>query len=133
MNKKLILIIVATLGLASCDPAKILVIKSRPNSNASIVLYGNRKINPLLNDSASIEKKIIIQVPTADGKNEIKFNYGIGIWSNGPISNLSAAIDSIIITGKLKKTILKNQDSIKQYFINHRSGYGGSKLTIVAK
>jgi len=124
------ILIFTIIFFASCDPAKILVIKADKKSNLSVTVYTNKKIIPFGDNNDST--KFTFQVPL-NGTTIQAFNYGIGNWSNDAIRNLSKNIDSIIINNSTSKVVLVNKLEIENYLKKHRSGYAGSVLTIEAK
>ena len=128
--KTVILLIPTTILFASCDPAKLLVIRVDNKNNLSVIVYTNNKIVPFSNKDDNT--KLTIQVPFNDTTNKT-FNYGIGNWSNDAIKDLSTNIDSITINNSTNKLVLINKSDIENYLKKHRSGYAGSILTIEAK
>lgn len=116
--------------LASCDPAKLLVIKTSNKSNASVTVYANRQIIPSANKGD--KSKLVIQVPFNDTASK-KFSYGIGNWPLEAIDALATNIDSIEINNTINKVVLANKADILNYLKKHRGGYAGSVLTIEAK
>lgn len=125
-----LLTLLASLSLASCDPAKILVVKADKDKSASVIVYANNRIAPYTdrNDSA----KLIIQVPQPDTMRKT-FHYGIGGWSNEAIAEMANNIDSIVFLHPARKSTLTSKHEITQYLRNGRSGFGGRILTIEAK
>ena len=119
-----------TLFLASCDPAKLLIIKADDKSNTSVAVYTNKKVIPFGNNGDS--SKFVIQVPYNDTTGKT-FNYGIGNWPDDAINKLTTNIDSIVINNTSNKVVLISKTDIVSYLKQHRSGYAGSILTIEAK
>ncbi|WP_153799747.1 hypothetical protein [Foetidibacter luteolus] len=128
--REIIYLLLTSLLLVSCDPAKLLVIKADSKSGSSVTVYTNNKIIPFGNKHDST--KMIIQVPLNDTTNKI-FNFGIGNWPNDAIIDLAKNIDSIIFRGSTGKQALINKSELEVYLKKHRGGYAGSRLTIEAK
>lgn len=132
---------IAVLGLfllQSCDPARIMVVKTSEKSNYSVTVYANEKIFPRSYPyhQDSIEKKIIIHVPTTDTipQREKIFFYGLGGWSDSYLMpDFSKNIDSIIIVNGKGKMTLNSQSSINDFLLKHRHGFAKRILTIEAK
>lgn len=115
------------LFFTSCDPLRVLVLKTAHNGNASVSIYANKK---LLGKGAE-DEKIIIHIPT-DSIYEKKILFGIGRWDGYTISNLTKEIDSIIIYENSEKILLRNKSEIKKYLMKHRSKLSKTILTIKA-
>jgi hypothetical protein len=120
----------ASILLASCDPAKVLVITAHNKSNASVTVYTNRQIIPSADKDD--KTKLVIQVPF-NGTTSKTFNYGMGNWPLNAISELATNIDSIVIRNTIDRVVFDNKAQIFNYLNKHRSGYAGSVLTIEAK
>ena len=124
--------------LQSCDPARILVVKTSDKINYSVTVYANENILPRSYPyhQDSIAKKIVIHVPTADTipQREKMFLYGIGGWSDSYLmTGFSKNIDSIMIVNSKGKLTLNSQSSINGFLLKHRHGFAKHILTIEAK
>ena len=120
--------------LQSCDPARILQIRTSNKPNYSVAIYANRNILPFENDRQN--EKFILKIPTNDAipKTDTTFHYGIGGWPDkDKMREFSKNIDSIIIIRNGVKLSLKNQNDITEYLLKQRHGFGKSILTIEAK
>lgn len=116
--------------LQSCDPAKIIIIKQRDCTLCSLTLYA--KSSFLLDKGPYSNKQIIIKAPTKGsvitGKRVI--SYGIGIWSDSEIRQLSKTIDSIVVfTGDSKK-VYWDCNEIQRYLLKNRKGFTASIIRI---
>lgn len=131
MKTRALLFLFISAVLISCDPIQVLIIKTSPDKNESISIYTN-DISDLRNKS---NEKVVINVPYTDSilKHEKIFAYGIGGWSEYETNLLTENIDSIIINNDTGKITLKEQDSIKNYLLDRRSGWAESVLTIGAE
>lgn len=121
-------------SLQSCDPSRILQIKTLDKPNYSVSIYANRNILPFTREKQN--EKFILQIPTTDTKprTDTAFRYGIGGWTDKDrMQEFSKTIDSIIIITNGVKLGLTNQPDITQYLLKHRHGFGKSILTIEAK
>lgn len=135
------IVLIAVLGLfllQSCDPARILLVRTVDKPNYSVTVYANENILPRSYpyNQDSIAKKIVIHVPTSDTipEREKMFLYGLGGWSdNYLMPDFSKNIDSIIIVNSKGTTTLNTQSSINEYLLKNRSGFAKRKLTIEAK
>ena len=120
--------------LQSCDPARILQIRTVNKPNYSVTIYTNRNILPFESDRQN--EKFILQIPTNDAKpkTDTTFHYGIGGWPDkDKMPEFSKNIDSIIIIRNGVRLGLTNQNEIIQYLLKQRHGFGKSILTIEAK
>ena len=128
MLNKYPVLIFFLLVLVSCDPAKIIVLKTNKVPNSQISIYADATILPYSNpDSIS---KIILQVPYTDSTThrEKVLNYGLGVWDDEELIHLSEIIDSIIIQNAESIDICNSQNEIHAYLIAHRGGFAGSRL-----
>jgi len=69
--KKLIILLTSLFGVflyASCDPARVLIVKAVNQPNYSVTIYANENILPGFHPyhQDSVAKKIVISVPTID-------------------------------------------------------------------
>ena len=124
--------------LQSCDPAKILIVKTNNKPNYSVTIYTNENILPQFYPyhQDSNAKKMVIHVPTEDtfAQTEKIFLYGIGGWADkSGLLNFSKNIDSIIIVNDKGKLTLNKQNAINVYLMKHRHGFAKHVLTIEAK
>ncbi len=120
--------------LESCDPAKVLQVRTINNPNYSITIYANRNILPYADGDR--DQKFILQIPTNDikPKTDTAFSYGIGPWPNkNGMEQFSKNIDSIIIIRNGVKQSLSDQNDITDYLVKQRRGLGKSILRIEAK
>jgi hypothetical protein len=139
--KRQIIIIINILGLfliQSCDPARILVVRTADKPNHSVTIYANENILPgsYLYRQDSIAKKVIINVPTIDTivQREKMLFYGLGSWGDDSLMpNFSKNIDSIVIVNSNGRLKLDKQTEINEYLLKHRHGFAKRILTIEAK
>ncbi len=119
--------------LASCDPARTLVIRTVDKPNFSVTVYGNKNILP--DNNGSTEKVVVkISSETNSEKRDTTFRYGLGGWDKKyQIPELAANIDSIIIVNSSGTLLLKNKKELTSYLLTHRSGQSGCVITIEAK
>lgn len=130
-NVKLLIFLIITMAFTSCDPMRILVIKSKQNT--SVTIYANQAMT---NQTTVSNQKTIIRIPSLESpsKTDTTFYFGLGGWGNSDlIKNLSKKIDSIIIIDNHEKILLKNQSEINAYLMKRRGGYAKRKLIIEAK
>lgn len=139
--KRLIIILTSLFGLfllESCDPARVLVVKTVNKPNYSVTIYANENIlpGPYSYRQDSVAKKVVISVPIIDTvvEREKIFFYGLGGWGDDSLMpNFSKNIDSIIIVNSGGRLRLDTQSSINEYLLKNRSGFAKRKLTIEAK
>lgn len=130
-NVKLLIFLIITMAFTSCDPMRILVIKSKQNT--SVTIYANQAMT---NQTTVSNQKTIIRIPSLESpsKTDTTFYFALGGWGNSDlIKNLSKKIDSIIIIDNHEKILLKNQSEINAYLMKRRGGYAKRKLIIEAK
>jgi len=126
--KQIITVLILAL-FSSCDPMRVLVVKTSSSPETSVTIYANTKI------TQDKEKTIITTLSShTPPKRGIKLYYGgVGGWNISFVKEFSENIDSIIIINGNSKTILNNQIEINEYLIKHRYGYAKRAIKIEAK
>jgi hypothetical protein len=133
MVKKLMII---CLLLSSCDPGRVLFIRAGNHAGVSIIIYGNRIVFPMENGKYIHDsEKTVIRIPDPGrpSTHDTICFYGLGVWDSGHIQFLVDNIDSIIINNRNNQILLKAKPEIRNYFLHHRRGFAGCRLTIKAK
>lgn len=133
-----IIILIGLFLLQSCDPARILVVRTASRPNCSVTIYANENILPhsFTYHEDSSAKKITIRVSSSDSlaQREKIFYYGLGGWGdNSLMPYFSKHIDSIIIVADNSKLSIIKQNEINDFLLKHRYGFAKHKLTIEAK
>lgn len=132
MGRILIFLTATAICISGCDPAMILTLKTSGKPNSSVTMYGDGSLVPKKNSTTG--QKIVYNFPTyGSRKRDTSFYYGIGGWSDESISGITDKIDSIIINNSSDKIILNTKPAIKSYLMDHRNGYGKSRIIIEAK
>ena len=129
-----ILCLLAILFFYSCDPARIMQIRTVDKPNYSVTIYANNNILPFQNDKQT--EKLVLQFPSNSlpTKRDTTFRYGIGGWHDKKrMPEFAKHFDSIIIIRNGQKQSLTDQEEITKYLLNQRHGFGKSILTIEAK
>lgn len=124
--------------LQSCDPARILIVKTANRPNYSVTIYANENILPhaFAYHEDSSAKKMTIRVSSSDSvaQREKILYYGLGGWGgNSLMPYFSRNIDSIIIVADNRKLTIDKQKDINDFLLKHRHGFAKHKLTIEAK
>ncbi len=133
-NCKLLLLLWFPLMFQSCDPAKVLIVKTSGRPNSSVTIHANKHFLPLSKDFD--QDKIVIKIPATptDLQKGTLLYYGFGGWADeSRMAVFSKNIDSIIIESRNETIKLTNHADINNYLSKHRSGFGKRILTIAAK
>jgi hypothetical protein len=131
-----ICVVAAVLFIQSCDPARILIVKSSNKPNSSVEIYANKNLQALANANGKENGQAVIKIPTNEipVKRDTAFYFGFGGWrEDESISQFSRTIDSIIIQSNNGKVVLNKQEEINSYLLKHRRGLFKQVLTIKAK
>ena len=131
---RVILFVSVTMGLQSCDPPKILQIRTVDKPDYSVAIYANKNILPRKPENAN--EKIVLRFPSNDVpiKTDTTFYYGLGGWPGKDLmSEFAKNFDSIIIIRNGVKQSLTQHDAITKFLLEHRHGFANSTLTIEAK
>lgn len=118
----------------SCDPARIMQIRTNGKANYSVTIYANNKILPFQKNKQ--DEKIILQFPgnNLPTKRDTTFYYGFGGWHNKTrMPEFAKNFDSIIIVRNGQKQSLTDQEEITKYLLKNRHGFAKRILTIEAK
>lgn len=119
------------LSVQSCDPARVMVVKTADKPNLSVAIYANKNILP----GKEGNDKIVINIPSQGmpAKRDTTFYYGLGGWGRGDMSWFAKDIDSIIIINSNGKLLLNDEAAIAGYLNKHKHGFGHRILTIKAQ
>lgn len=112
----------------SCDPGRILQIKTVNKPNYSVTIYANGNILPASKERQN--EKLVLHFPT---KMDTAFYYGIGTWHDDKMPEFAKNFDSIIIIRNGVKQNLTSQEDIVKFLLKQRHGFAKSILTIEAK
>lgn len=123
-----------TVFFYSCDPARIMQIRTVDRPNYSVTIYANNNILPFQKDKQN--EKIILQFPSNNlpPKKDTTFFYGLGGWHDKTrMPEFAKNFDSIIIIRNGQKQSLTDQVEITKYLLKQRHGFAKRILTIEAK
>lgn len=126
--------ILVIITLASCDPARILIVKAGENPNVSVSVYANKNILP--HPQGNLNQKIVIQVPATPSstKRDTTILYGLGGWGDDSLMpEYAKNIDSIVLVNSNGTVVLNDQTEINAYLLKSRHGFAKRILTIEAK
>jgi hypothetical protein len=126
--------LLATAIINSCDPARIMQIRTVDKPNYSVTIYANNNILPFQNDKQN--EKLVLQFPSSNlpTKTDTTFYYGLGGWHDKKsMPEFAKNFDSIIIIRNGQKQSLTDQGEITKYLLKQRHGFAKRILTIEAR
>ncbi|NAS31709.1 hypothetical protein GTQ40_12050 [Flavobacteriaceae bacterium R38] len=137
--RSLIVLMITSFLLFGCDPALMLMVEAEKAEDTSVTIYADKTFFPdrihLPYEKENKDEKTIIRVPWTDSIKNYKrnFSYGIGIWSDELVSNLSEHIDSIILKNSSGILKINKKTDIETYLLKNRRGFPIKKLIIKAE
>ncbi len=126
--------LLATIIFNSCDPARIMQVRTIDKPNYSVTIYANNNILPFQKDKPN--EKIVLQFPSNNlpTKRDTTFYYGLGGWHDKTrMPEFAKNFDSIIIIRNGQKQSLTDQVEITKFLLKQRHGFAKRILTIEAK
>jgi len=124
------------LFIQSCDPARILIVRSSNKPNSSVAIYANKNFRSIADADGKEKEQVVIKIPTNETpvKRDTAFYFGFGGWAEDEsMPEFSRKIDSIIISNNSSKIILNKQEDINAYLLKHRRGLFKQVLIIKEK
>ena len=119
-------------AIYSCDPARVLIVRSAYPEQALVTIYADQAFLPSIYSADT--GQVSITVPDSAGNSELIFMYGLGGWANDSLLyQMSGQVDSICFIGIQGNHTLYLQDEIYDYLRLRRSGFASRKLTITAR
>ena len=137
MYKKTLLIIICCLSLtaffASCDPTKMMEIRTADKPNYFVTIYGNHNMLPFEGNNS--DRKLVLKCPDEHipTKKKISFYCGMGSWSGEAITVYAKCFDSIVIVRNGQKQSFTDQVTIIKYLLKQTRGFRKQFLIIEAK
>lgn len=122
-NIKLLLCCTLFIVLASCDPARVLIISNGNHKNSSVTVYASSNILP--HPSTSDTGRVIIKMPSIydASRNDTLLFYGLGNWSDEALMpGFAEQIDSIVFVSKGERRVLQDSQEITTCLLNCRRG-----------
>lgn len=130
---RLILLLISGMALSSCDPAKVMILKTSGEKGSGVVLYGNAGMLPghSLSDSSKIRLQFFSK---SNAAKDTLFLNGIGGWSGkNYMMDFAGNFDSILFVS-VKGTIrISDRKQIYNYLFVHRKGFARRKLILESK
>lgn len=126
--------LLVTMIFYSCDPARIMQIRTVDKPNYSVTIYANNNILPFQKDK--LDEKLILQFPSDNlqTKRDTTFYYGFGGWHDKRrMPEFAKNFDSIVIIRNGQKQSLTDQGEITKFLLEQRHGFAKRILTIEAK
>ena len=123
-------LILSSIFLFACDPAKILVLNIESKHGKAIILYTNNRFESI--NSKRVNEQIIVEQKSNEyfTRVDTTIYFGIGGWDEDySLPKLCEGIDSIVITSETK-VIIKDKNELFDYLKKRRSGIAKSILTI---
>jgi hypothetical protein len=122
-----------SLLLIGCDPMQVLIIETKGKRNASIAIYGNKKLltSDRFYDRPEIDSlytpdsagKIVFRLPDSLHNTSWFMNFGIGDWQPEEVVDFAENIDSIVFLNARRRRVLKGEDDIIPYLWRRRRGF----------
>lgn len=110
--------------ITSCDPVRILTLKTKAESTSIKIYLKNNKIMGFEKSGNPIEV-------SAQKEKDFTAYFTIGYWDDENIQqNLTQNIDSIVIQTNKRKEFYKSPESIQQFLKKNRKIFSKSKIEI---
>jgi hypothetical protein len=122
------------LFIQSCDPGRVLIVKSANKPNSFVEIYANQYFRSGAEGYGKENKQVLIRIPTDEipVRRDTAFYFGFGGWGGDEsMRNFSKKIDSIIISNSNSKIILNDQEEINSYLLKHRRGLFVKQVLII--
>ena len=117
-------IIFSSIFLMSCDPNHEIIFENTGKKDVKVKLIIDKKIrNDDLNDISLSDSIVFKLKPFGTKENTSNIDFGMGVWDETGVSELSKSIKSIEIDNIDKKVIYKSESSIKDVLTKNQTGF----------
>lgn len=120
MKNLIVVFLIASFFLTSCDPIHYISFANNSNSNAKVKLNLNSKAANYDLEQIAVGDSIVFHLKS---KGTQSIYFGIGTWETPEIDELLTSVNSLEIETSEIKTIYKTKKAMKEILENNEKGF----------